>query len=156
MQEIERKFLVNTNRYREDATDAKRIVQGFLNTHPDRTVRIRIKGKEGFITIKGRSNASGTSRFEWEHSISEKEAESLLALCEEGVIEKVRYQVNVKNHIFEVDEFHGDNEGLIVAEVELKSENEVFEKPQWLGKEVTGELRYYNSRLSKSPYKTWN
>ncbi len=155
MVEIERKFLVKSNEFKEQASSKARIVQGFLNTHPERTVRVRIKGDSGFITIKGISNTSGTSRFEWEKSIEVNEAESLLALCEEGVLEKTRYEISLGKHIFEVDEFHGENKGLLVAEVELNSEHETFEKPDWLGEEVTGDIKYYNSQLSKQPFKNW-
>jgi len=155
MLEIERKFLVKTSDFKNHATSEERISQGFLNTHPERTVRIRLKGEKGFLTIKGKSNQSGTSRFEWETEIDKTEAEELLRLCEEGVLEKTRYEINVASHVFEVDEFHGDNKGLIIAEVELQDENESFEKPDWLGKEVTGEVKYYNSKLSKNPYSQW-
>ncbi len=155
MIEIERKFLVKSTAYQKEATAKERMVQGFLNTHPDRTVRVRIVGEQGFLTIKGRSNNSGTTRFEWEQGLSRNEAEKLLTLCEEGIIEKVRYDVPFGGHIFEVDEFSGANKGLVVAEVELKSEAEVFEKPDWLGEEVTGAVEYYNSQLSKKPFKTW-
>lgn len=156
MQEIERKFLVKDTSFKHEAFKATRIVQGFLNTHPERTVRVRIKGNIGYITIKGISNASGTTRFEWEYEISLSEAESLLPLCEPGVIEKMRFEVKLGKHIFEIDEFYGDNAGLIVAEVELKSENENFEKPKWLGVEVTGQSKYYNSNLSKNPFSKWD
>ncbi len=155
MLEIERKFLVISDRFKEEAHSKNRIVQGFLNTHPERTVRVRIKGKQGFITVKGKSNKEGTTRFEWEREIPVMEAEALLKLCEEEVIDKIRYEVKVGDHIFEVDEFFGNNEGLIVAEIELNSEMEKFTKPAWLGKEVTGDIKYYNSRLSKQPYKKW-
>ncbi|MEM6719837.1 MAG: CYTH domain-containing protein [Bacteroidota bacterium] len=156
MEEIERKFLVNSLTFKEEASNSFEIAQGFLNTHPERTVRVRIKGNAGFLTIKGKSNDSGTSRFEWETEISVVEAKQLLPLCEKGIIEKKRYNIPHGNHTFEVDEFFGDNEGLIVAEVELQHENEVFSKPNWLGEEVTGQTQYYNSQLSKKPYKTWN
>ncbi len=155
MIEIERKFLVKSTDYKSFARSKTRIVQGFLNTDADRTVRVRIKGDEGFITVKGKSNASGTSRFEWEKEISVIDAEALLQLCEKGVLEKCRFEIVVGKHVFEVDEFYGDNEGLTVAEVELTSENESFETPDWLGKEVTGEVKYYNSQLSKKPFNTW-
>lgn len=155
MQEIERKFLVTSTRYKEEAIDATTLVQGFLNTHPERTVRVRIYGTKGFLTVKGKSSASGTTRFEWEKEISVKEAEQLMALCEEHSIEKVRYRVQVDNHIFEVDEFLGNNKGLTVAEIELQDENEPFKKPDWLGREVTGVAKYYNSQLSKTPYTLW-
>lgn len=156
MIEIERKFLVKSNNYRKEATSEERIVQGFLNTHPERTVRVRIKGDFGFLTVKGKSNQSGTTRFEWEQQIALQDAESLLEICEEGIIDKLRFTVSSGKHIFEIDEFHGENEGLFLAEVELQKEDELFERPDWLGKEVTGDVRYYNSQLCKQPYKTWN
>lgn len=155
MLEIERKFLVISDRFKEDALSVTRIVQGFLNTHPQRTVRVRIKEEQGFITVKGKSNEKGTTRFEWEKEIPVIEAEALLKLCEKETIEKIRYEVKAGDHIFEVDEFFGNNDGLIVAEIELNSEMEQFTKPNWLGREVTGELKYYNSQLSKQPYKNW-
>lgn len=155
MQEIERKFLVNSLKFKKEARSSFQIAQGFLNTHAERTVRVRIKGNQGFLTIKGKSNESGTSRFEWEKEISVAEAKELLHLCEKGIIEKIRYNIPYGNHIFEVDEFFGENEGLIVAEVELQHENETFQKPDWLSEEVTGQTNYYNSQLSKKPYKTW-
>jgi len=153
--EIERKFLVTSKVYQQQATVKERIVQGFLNTDKERTVRVRIKGESGFLTVKGKSNDAGTIRFEWEKEISVPDAEELLLICEPGIIDKVRYNVPLGNHKYEVDEFHGDNEGLIVAEVELESENQSLEKPSWLGEEVTGEVKYYNSQLSKHPFKKW-
>ena len=155
MIEIERKFLVKSDGYKNEAYAQSRIVQGFLNTSPERTVRIRINGEKGFLTIKGKSNEKGTTRFEWEKEISVEEAEALLNLCEPGVIEKVRYEVKIGKHIFEVDEFFGANEGLIIAEIELESEDEFFIKPDWLDKEVTGLTQYYNSQLSKKPFLNW-
>ncbi len=155
MIEIERKFLISSDSYKRVATTKSRIVQGFLNTDPNRTVRIRIRADKGFITIKGMSNTSGTSRFEWEKEIAVHEAEALLLRCEKSILEKIRYEVPVGKHIFEVDEFSGNNKGLVMAEVELNSEDEVFEKPDWLGKEVTGDVRYYNSQLSKMPFANW-
>ncbi|WP_339893448.1 CYTH domain-containing protein [uncultured Algibacter sp.] len=155
MIEIERKFLVKSDAYKDEAFQETRIVQGFLNTHKDRTVRVRVKGDLGFITVKGLSSKNGLSRFEWEKEITKDDALKLLNLCEKGVIDKTRYDIKAGNHIFEVDEFFGDNEGLIIAEVELESENETFEKPTWLGEEVTGQIKYYNSQLSKHPYNTW-
>lgn len=155
MIEIERKFLVKSTDFKNQATSEEQISQGFLNTDPERTVRVRIKGEKGFLTVKGKSNESGTSRFEWENEIQKSDAEKLLGLCEKGVLEKTRYEINVESHIFEVDEFHGENKGLIVAEVELQEENEFFQKPDWLDKEVTGEVKYYNSQLSKNPYSKW-
>jgi CYTH domain-containing protein len=155
MIEIERKFLVTSDAFKKEAFSQTRIVQGFLNTDPERTVRVRVRGEKGFITVKGISNTAGTIRTEWEKEIDVSEAENLLKLCEEGVIEKVRYEVKVGRHIFEVDEFFGKNTELIIAEVELCSENESFEKPAWLGKEVTGVIKYYNSQLSRKPYSEW-
>tara|TARA_R100000935_G_C2814094_1_gene156443 strand:+ start:898 stop:1377 length:480 start_codon:yes stop_codon:yes gene_type:complete len=155
MQEIERKFLVKSEVFKNEAYKRTPIAQGFLNTHPARTVRIRKHGDQGYITVKGKSNKSGLSRFEWERQISLAEAEELLQLCEPGIIEKTRYEVDYKNHIFEVDDFTGENEGLIIAEIELESETEQFSKPEWLGKEVTGDIKYYNSNLSKNPFKNW-
>lgn len=155
MIEIERKFLVNSDAFKENSSSQERIVQGFLNTNPERTVRVRIKGDSGFLTVKGKSNQEGTTRFEWEHKITVTEAEQLLILCEKGIIDKTRYAVPVGTHLFEVDEFYGDNEGLTVAEVELSTEKERFQKPEWLGEEVTGDIKYYNSQLGKRPFKTW-
>ncbi|MBU2975129.1 MULTISPECIES: CYTH domain-containing protein [unclassified Zobellia] len=155
MIEIERKFLVTSTAYQSQAISKKRIVQGFLNTDPERTVRVRIKGDEGFLTVKGKGNDTGVSRFEWEKEIEVVEAEALLKLAEPGCIDKIRYEVKIGTHTFEVDEFFGDNEGLTVAEVELSSENENFETPEWLGEEVSGVTKYYNSQLSKHPFKDW-
>lgn len=153
--EIERKFLVSSDAYKQEATSQTRIAQGFLNTDPSRTVRVRIMGEKGFLTVKGASNDSGTTRFEWEIEISVKEATNLIDLCESGILEKNRYEVPSGKHIFEVDEFLGENKGLIVAEVELEHEDEPFERPEWLGEEVTGQRKYYNSQLSKTPFKEW-
>ncbi len=155
MVEIERKFLVLSEAYKTKAFKKTKIIQGFLNTHKERTVRIRIKGESAFITVKGISNSEGTTRLEWEKEIPVIEAETLLNLCEPNLIEKTRVEVKMGNHIFEVDEFYVENEGLVIAEIELTSENEEFEKPEWLGKEVTGDVRYYNSLLSKTPYRNW-
>lgn len=155
MIEIERKFLVTSNAFKEESFNALEVTQGFLNTDAARTVRVRIKGKKGFLTIKGESSNNGLSRFEWEKEISKTDAEALLKLCEKGIIDKIRYEVKVGKHTFEVDEFFGDNEGLIIAEVELNSENESFDIPNWLGEEVTGQIKYYNSQLSKLSYKNW-
>lgn len=155
MIEIERKFLVTSDAFKVEAYKKTRIIQGFLNTHKARTVRVRLKGDVGFLTVKGESSKDGLSRFEWEKEITKAEAESLLKLCEKGVIDKMRYEVKVGNHIFEIDEFNNDNKGLIVAEVELKSETEIFDKPSWLGEEVTGQVKYYNSQLSINAFNTW-
>ena len=155
MNEIERKFLVTSTEFLSESIRSNRIVQGYLNSNPERTVRIRIKGTQGFITIKGKGNESGTTRFEWEKEIEVTEAEQLLLLCEDGVIDKVRYEIPFGKHLYEVDVFEGDNKGLIIAEIELENENESFEKPNWLGAEVTGDERYYNASLSVSSYKNW-
>jgi CYTH domain-containing protein len=155
MNEIERKFLVTSTEFLSESKKSNRIVQGYLNSNPERTVRIRIKGTQGFITIKGKGNESGTTRFEWEKEIEVTEAEQLFLLCEDGVIDKVRYEIPFGKHLYEVDVFEGDNTGLIIAEIELEDENESFEKPNWLGQEVTGDDRYYNASLSVSSYKNW-
>ena len=153
--EIERKFLVTSEAFKENARSTTRMVQGFLNTAPERTVRVRIAGDRGYLTVKGKSNAAGTTRFEWEKEIAELEAVQLLTLCEPRIIEKIRYEVPVGAALYEVDEFTGENQGLVVAEVELQSEHQSFEKPNWLGEEVTGDLKYYNSNLSKTPFTKW-
>lgn len=155
MLEIERKYLVKSLDFIQEAKSTKRITQGFLNTNPERTVRVRISGKEAFITVKGISNKSGTTRMEWEQKILLKDAQKLLEICEPGMIDKTRYEVLFRNYLFEVDVFHGENEGLIIAEIELSHEDESFEKPQWLGEEVTGDNRYYNSQLSKISFNKW-
>ena len=155
MVEIERKFLVLSNDFIAEAFSKKRIVQAYVSSNPDRTVRIRIKGDKGFLTIKGKGNSSGTTRLEWEREISLFDAETLLSICESGTIDKVRYEIKVGQHVFEVDIFAGENEGLIMAEIELEDENEAFEKPVWLGKEVTNDERFYNAYLSKKPFKSW-
>src|SRR6478752_4013484 len=155
MTEIERKFLVNSTDYKEQAFAKTRIMKGYISTDPHRTVRIRVRGKKGFITIKGESSASGLSRFEWEKEISFEEAHQLLFLCQKGKIDKTRYEIKVGSHTFEVDEFHGENEGLTIAEIELSSETEAFKKPDWLGEEVSNDERYYNSYLSKNPFGEW-
>lgn len=141
--------------FKSDAFKATRITQGYLSSVPERTVRVRVKGDKGFITIKGIGNASGASRFEWEKEILVEDVKALLEICEPGVIDKTRYLVKAGEHTYEVDEFYGDNEGLTVAEVELSDENEAFDKPSWLGEEVTGDAKYYNSMLMKNPYKNW-
>ena len=155
MIEIERKFLVTSDAFKRDFVRKNYIAQGYLNSTPERTVRVRIKSETGYLTIKGKSNETGLSRFEWEKEIALAEAKALLQLCEKRIIEKNRYEVKVGEHLFEVDEFFGENEGLLIAEVELQSESENFEKPNWLGKEVTQDQRYYNSNLSKNPFLNW-
>ncbi|MCK9270639.1 MAG: CYTH domain-containing protein [Bacteroidales bacterium] len=153
--EIERKFLVKGD-FSQFVTKKTRIIQGYLSSVPERTVRVRVKGDSGYITIKGIGSASGASRYEWEKQITLEEAQELMALCEPGIIDKTRYIVPASGGLkFEVDEFYGENEGLTVAEIELPSEGHQFEKPQWLGQEVTGDARYYNSVLMKNPYKNW-
>lgn len=152
--EIERKFLV-TGDFRQEASESFRLIQGYISTDPDRTVRVRIKGGQGFLTIKGRSSADGLSRYEWEKEIPVEEARELMSLCRPGVIDKTRYLVPFGGHTFEVDEFYGSNQGLVLAEIELADEQEYFQKPAWLGEEVTGDIRYYNSMLMKCPFIEW-
>lgn len=147
-QEIERKFIVSGN-FKPFVSQSIRITQGYLSSIPERTVRVRVKGDRGYIAVKGMARGGGISRFEWEKEILLSEAQELLELCERGVINKTRHFVPVGNHMFEIDEFHGEHEGLIIAEIELTSEDEGFEKPFWLGREVTGEVRFYNSSLSR-------
>ncbi|GAA4034892.1 CYTH domain-containing protein [Flavobacterium cheonhonense] len=155
MIEIERKFLVLSNDFINESFSQKRIVQGYLSSNPERTVRVRIKGDKGYLTIKGKSSANGTTRLEWEREISVMDAETLLTICESGIIDKVRYEVKVGHHVYEVDIFSGENDGLVMAEIELESETETFEKPKWLGEEVTNDERYYNAYLSKNPFTRW-
>jgi adenylate cyclase len=154
-QEIERKFLVQGD-FKSLVVKETRITQGYLSSVPERTVRVRIKGDKGFMTIKGIGNESGASRYEWEREISIEDAKALLAICEPGVIDKTRFIVKADGDlVFEVDEFYGENEGLTVAEIELPTEETTFTKPSWLGEQVTGDVKYYNSMLMKNPYKSW-
>ena len=153
-QEIERKFLVKGD-FKSEVFKSTRITQGYLSSVPERTVRVRVKGDKGFITITGIGNESGASRFEWEKEISVDEVRELLKICEPGVIDKTRYLVKNGDFTFEVDEFYGDNDGLTVAEIELPDEQAQFNRPAWLGEEVTGDVRFYNSMLMKNPYKNW-
>ena len=153
--EIERKFLVKDDSYKVMAFSSSRIAQGYICSARGRTVRIRIRDEKGYLTIKGPSDSAGLGRYEWEKEIPLEDARELMKLCEPGIIDKTRYLVQSVNHIFEVDEFYGDNEGLVIAEVELKSEDERYEKPVLVGEEVTGDVRYYNSFLMKNPYKQW-
>jgi len=155
-QEIERKFLELGDEFKAAACKSYRITQGYLSSVAERTVRVRTKGDKGYLTIKGMVSKSGISRFEWEKEIRPDEAFELMEICEPGVIEKIRYEVVSGNHTFEIDEFFGENLGLVVAEVELTAEDEAFVKPSWLGKEVTGDVRYYNSMLKKMPYTKWH
>ncbi len=152
--EIERKFLVRGD-FKAEAFQATHIIQGYLSHKP--SVRVRIRGDKGYLTIKGPVSESGLSRFEWEKEIAVDEALALLELAEPGRIDKTRYLVKNTDgrHIWEVDEFHGENEGLIMAEIELAAEDEPFDKPNWLGKEVTGDSRYYNSMLKTHPFTSW-
>jgi CYTH domain-containing protein len=152
--EIERKFLV-VGDYKSHAFNHYRIVQGYLSSVLERVVRIRIQGDTAYLTIKSTVSDSEFTRYEWEREISLEDAEEMLKFCEKEIIEKTRYLIKVGAHLFEVDEFYGNNQGLVVAEVELASEDEVFEKPDWLGQEVTSENRYYNSMLVKHPYSEW-
>ena len=153
--EIERKYLVNSKAYRAKAQRAYRIIQGFLNKDPHRTVRVRLLDDRGILTVKGLSSEDGTTRFEWETNLTKQEAQSLLQLCEKGIIDKTRYEIPLGAYMFEVDEFHGANGGLIVAEIELPQVSTMVELPEWIGEEVTGDHRYYNSSLSKTPYGSW-
>jgi len=155
MIEIERKFLVKNHSFIMSASSATELSQGFLSTDPFRTVRVRVSDSSGWITIKGIGSSDGTTRFEWEKAISLEEAKALLKLCKEGIIEKTRYEVAVGFHIFEIDVFKGLNEGLVVAEIELSQATDSFEKPAWLGEEVTGNTSYYNASLSEKPFKKW-
>ena len=154
-QEIERKFLVIGN-FKDFSSSVTEIKQGFLSTVPERTVRVRIMGEQAFLTIKGIGNHTGISRFEWEKEIKKKDALKLLEICEPGIVEKKRYIIETYNDLyFEVDVFEGSNQGLVIAELELPTEETLFSKPDWLGKEVTGQIKYYNSNLVKNPYTSW-
>ena len=153
--EIERKFLVADDSYKSMAFHSDRIAQGYLCREGGNSARVRVRGDKGYITIKGPSMDGGISRFEWEKEIPAGEAWELLNLCHGGIIDKTRYLVKCGKHTFEVDEFYGDNEGLVMAEVELESPDEEFERPPFLGKEVTGDRRYYNSSLTRFPFKCW-
>ena len=154
-QEIERKFMVKSNAFKAEAFKSTHITQGYLRSVPERTVRVRVKGDKGFITVKGIADESGVSRYEWEKEISAADADELLKICEPGVIDKTRYLVKNGDLCFEIDEFYGDNEGLTMAEIELPDEDTEFQRPEWLGEEVTGDKRFYNSMLTKNPYKNW-
>lgn len=151
--EIERKFLVAGD-YKQAAVSSSHIVQGYIGRTPSLTFRIRLRDERGYLTVKGRTDAAGMSRDEWEYEIPAADARELLAHSN-GTIEKRRYMVPAGRHTFEVDEFFGANEGLTMAEVELSSPDEAFERPAWLGDEVTGDKRYYNSQLLQHPYSAW-
>jgi len=153
--EIERKFLV-TGDFKSHTIKKYTIRQGYLSSVPERSVRIRIKDNHAYLTIKGKSSADGTTRFEWEKEITLTDAQQLLTLCEKGIIEKARFIIPASNNLlFEVDEFYGENEGLVVAEIELPNKDLRFDKPEWLGKEITGDPRYYNAALSRHPFLLW-
>ena len=153
--EIERKFLVVSDDYKRQAFSSSRIQQGYICSSHGRTVRVRIRDARGYLTIKGPSDDAGLSRYEFEKEITLDEAEHLMQLCEPGIIDKTRYLVRSGQHTFEVDEFYGENEGLVMAEVELSSEDEPYEKPDFIGREVTGDRRYYNSHLRENPFNVW-
>ena len=154
-QEIERKFLVKDSRFKELAFSSSRIAQGYICSSRGRTVRVRIRDEKAYLTIKGPADVKGLGRYEWEKEIPLEEGKELMKLCEPGMIDKTRYLVKSGKHIFEVDEFYGENEGLTIAEVELSSEDEAYEKPDFIGEEVTGDVRYYNSFLMKNPFIRW-
>lgn len=154
-QEIERKFLVSSDRYKQVAFRQTHIIQGYVAGGKHSTVRVRLREEKGYLTIKGKTPKGSFSRYEWEKEIPADEARELLALCEGGYIDKTRYEVKVGEFVFEVDEFHGDNDGLVIAEVELASESQSFEGPYWLGEEVTGQNRYYNASLIRKPFQSW-
>ena len=155
MIEIERKYLVTSNAFLDGYFAKNTIHQGYLSSNPERAVRVRIKGEKGYLTIKGAANETSVSRYEWEKEINIDEAKELLKICEKGVIEKIRYEIKSGVHTIEVDVFYGENEGLILAEIELENENETIQRPIWLGEEVTHDERFYNVYLSKKPFKTW-
>ncbi|MDO4956346.1 MAG: CYTH domain-containing protein [Bacteroidales bacterium] len=153
-QEIERKFLVN-GPFKDKAFNCTHIVQGYICHENGNTVRVRVRDEQGYITIKGPSDDGGLSRYEFETPISKDDAMDLMKLCTNGYIDKCRWLVRSGNHVFEVDEFFGDNEGLVMAEVELSSPDEMYEKPDFIGKEVTGDRRFYNSHLLQYPFCKW-
>ncbi len=154
--EIERKFIV-MGEFKHLAYAQSRIAQGYIASGNGRTVRVRIRGDKGYLTIKGPSGVAGLSRYEWEKEIPLQEAQELMRICEPGIIDKTRYLVKSPDgrHTWEIDEFYGDNEGLIMAEVELGSEDEAYEKPDFIGREVTGDRRFYNSHMRRYPFKLW-
>ncbi len=152
--EIERKFLVRGD-YKSHSFKSFPIKQGYLSVSGLSVIRVRVRGNEAFITVKSASKDGAIRRHEWEYAIPVEDAVEMLGLCENTVVEKTRHLVEYGGHTFEVDEFHGDNQGLVIAEIELEDEDEPFERPGWLGEEVTGQVRYYNSYLSRHPYKEW-
>ena len=154
-QEIERKYLVLDDSFKREAFSKSHIQQGYICSERGRTVRIRIRDTRAYITIKGPSLNGGLSRYEFEQEIPLDDAQQLMQLCEPGIIDKTRWLVKSDRHTFEVDEFHGDNDGLVMAEVELQSETDQPVLPSFIGKEVTGDRRYYNSQLRQHPYTSW-
>lgn len=153
--EIERKFIV-TGEFKSLSTNCTHIQQGYIASGKGRTVRVRIRDEKGYLTIKGPSGKAGISRYEFEKEIPLEDARDLMAICEPGIIDKHRYLVPAEDgHVWEVDEFHGDNDGLIMAELEMKSENEPYVRPAFIGREVTGDRRFYNSHMRLNPYKLW-
>lgn len=152
--EIERKFLVK-GPFKELASSSSHIMQGYISSMRGRTVRVRIRDDKGYLTIKGPSDQGGLVRYEFEKEISLQDAHDLMKICEPGIIDKTRYLVPYGGHVFEVDEFYGENDGLILAEIELESADEPFDKPDFLGREVTGDRRFYNSCMRTHPYCQW-
>jgi len=151
--EIERKFLIRDHSFISEAYKKSRIIQGYICSDAARSVRVRMRDDEAFLTIKSASNERGWSRYEFEQSIPMQDAEELLKLCQTGLIDKIRHYVKVGSHTWEVDVFHGENEGLVIAEIELRSEEESFDLPEWVGQEVSGDPKYYNMMLAKRPYR---
>jgi len=154
MKEIERKFLVKDLRLKEEAHHSYEIKQAYLQKDPAKSVRVRISDNQAWLTIKGISDKQGLVRNEWEYAIPVSDAQELIDLCERA-IEKTRYEVKYQTQLFEVDVFHGQNDGLIVAEIELQNESDQVKKPDWLGKEITGKTKYYNLALLDFPYEKW-
>ncbi|MGP1447436.1 MAG: CYTH domain-containing protein [Candidatus Limimorpha sp.] len=154
-QETERKFLVKDNRFMNETFRTYEIEQGYLCLQPEKTVRIRLRDDKAFLTIKGKPDANSLTRFEWEKEIDPEDARQLLQLCEGNTVRKTRHLVSSGIHTFEVDVFHGENEGLIVAEIELDHKNDSFDRPEWLDIEVTEDNRYHNAQLVRNPYKRW-
>ncbi|MCU0408482.1 MAG: CYTH domain-containing protein [Bacteroidales bacterium] len=152
--ETERKYLIK-GEFRNLAFRKSRISQGYLSSAPGRTVRVRINEGKGFLTVKGPAEKNGITRYEWEIEIGLQDAEELLLLCEPGIIEKTRYYISHEGFVIEADVFHGENEGLLMAEVELENESDSFTIPEWFGEEVSGNPMYYNSYLRENPFKSW-
>ena len=152
--EIERKYLLKNKEWRARAGEGIEIRQGYLNSAKERTVRIRINGGVGLITVKGETINS--TRKEYEYQIPIEDAEELLELCEKPIVEKTRFEIIHNQKVWEIDEFKGGNKGLIVAEIELEDENEELEFPLWIGEEVTSDPRYYNANLIAHPYSDWD